>query len=208
MKLSKRSESTIAQLLSARGNYTVFAPTNDAVQHYLDSVYQTTDYDITQIPDSVADYIARNAIIDCEDLKRIPDNRLQRRHTRTYQHGRQVYHRGLRHDKRRKPGYNNKQLGTHCTSRHRGIQRIRTRGEPGAEPVASHRARTYRIGRQPEDIQRAAAPHRLGRLAQTVPRRGIRGKPPGNGPDLDGNLTLEKPRAQVLRIYRICGNRQ
>ena len=42
--------------------------TNDAVQHYLDSVYQTTDYDITQIPDSVADYIARNAIIDCEDL--------------------------------------------------------------------------------------------------------------------------------------------
>ena len=68
VKLSKRSESTIAQLLSARGNYTVFAPTNDAVQHYLDSVYQTTDYDITQIPDSVADYIARNAIIDCEDL--------------------------------------------------------------------------------------------------------------------------------------------
>ena len=33
VKLSKKSESTIAQLLSARGNYTVFAPTNAAIHH-------------------------------------------------------------------------------------------------------------------------------------------------------------------------------
>ncbi len=63
-KLRSRSETTVAQLLSARGNYTVFAPTNDAVQHYLDSIYLTTDYDITQTPDSIAEYIVRNAIID------------------------------------------------------------------------------------------------------------------------------------------------
>lgn len=67
VKLSKKSESTIAQLLSARGNYTVFAPTNEAIQHYLDSLYTTTNYDITQTPDSTAEYITRNAIIDNED---------------------------------------------------------------------------------------------------------------------------------------------
>ena len=64
VKLSKKSESNIAQLLSARGNYTVFAPTNDAIQHYLDSIYVTTNYDITQIPDSTAEYIVKNAVID------------------------------------------------------------------------------------------------------------------------------------------------
>ncbi|MGN1213697.1 MAG: fasciclin domain-containing protein [Bacteroidaceae bacterium] len=64
VKLSNRSDSYVAQLLSARGNYTVFAPTNDAVQNYLDSIYLTKDYDITQIPDSTAEYIVRNSIID------------------------------------------------------------------------------------------------------------------------------------------------
>lgn len=64
VKLSKKSDSYVSQLLAARGNYTVFAPTNDAVQAYLDSVYVSPDYDITQIPDSTAEYIVRNAIID------------------------------------------------------------------------------------------------------------------------------------------------
>ena len=64
VKLSKKSESNIAQLLSTRGNYTVFAPTNEALQAYLDSIYVTTNYDITQIPDSTAEYIVRNSIID------------------------------------------------------------------------------------------------------------------------------------------------
>ena len=67
VQLSPRSASTIADLLSARGNYTCFAPNNDAIQQYLDSVYQTKGYDITLIPDSTAEYIARNAIIDNEN---------------------------------------------------------------------------------------------------------------------------------------------
>ncbi|MCH5178576.1 MAG: fasciclin domain-containing protein [Prevotellaceae bacterium] len=64
VQLSPRSSSTIADLLSARGNYTCFAPNNEAVRHFLDSVYQTSNYDITLIPDSMAEYIARNSIID------------------------------------------------------------------------------------------------------------------------------------------------
>lgn len=64
VKLSKRSESTIAQLLSTRGNYTVFAPNNNALRTYLDSIYLTTNYDITQIPDSTAEFIVRNSVID------------------------------------------------------------------------------------------------------------------------------------------------
>lgn len=64
VKLSKKSESQLSELLSARGHYTVFAPTNSAIQHYLDSVYATPGYDIRQITDSVANYIARNSIID------------------------------------------------------------------------------------------------------------------------------------------------
>ena len=39
VKVSPISSSTLALLLSARGHYTVFAPTNDAVQVYLDSLY-------------------------------------------------------------------------------------------------------------------------------------------------------------------------
>lgn len=38
VKVSKYSESTVAQLLSARGNYTVFAPNNQAIQLYLDTL--------------------------------------------------------------------------------------------------------------------------------------------------------------------------
>ena len=43
VQLSPRSSSTVADLLSARGNYTCFAPNNDAVRSYLDSIYQTHD---------------------------------------------------------------------------------------------------------------------------------------------------------------------
>lgn len=67
VKLSPKSASTISDLLSARGNYTCFAPNNRAIQSYLDSIFQTTNYDITQIPDSIAEYIARNSIIDTGD---------------------------------------------------------------------------------------------------------------------------------------------
>lgn len=64
VRLSEKSQSTFSELLSARGNYTVFAPTNAAIQAYLDSVNGTTGYDITQTVDSIAEFIVRNSIID------------------------------------------------------------------------------------------------------------------------------------------------
>ena len=66
---SKKSESTMLELLSARGNYTCFAPTNDAIHHYLDSlmhmeVPQVSSTNVDEIPDSVAEAIVFNSIID------------------------------------------------------------------------------------------------------------------------------------------------
>lgn len=64
---SKRSESTMYELLSARGNYTCFAPLNDAITKHVDSLYRegveaTTD--LTQISDSLAEAIVFNSIIE------------------------------------------------------------------------------------------------------------------------------------------------
>ena len=64
---SDRSKSTAAQLLSARGNYTVFAPSNEALAQYLDSIYDTGSFDINQISDSVATSIVKNSIIDSKN---------------------------------------------------------------------------------------------------------------------------------------------
>ena len=43
VKLSSKSSSTFSDLLSARGNYTVFAPTDQAMHHLLDSIYNQKD---------------------------------------------------------------------------------------------------------------------------------------------------------------------
>ena len=67
VKLSDVSESTVYDLLSARGNFTCFAPSNEAVQTFLDSLYNTTDYDITLTPDSTAEFIVNNCLIDHEN---------------------------------------------------------------------------------------------------------------------------------------------
>ena len=67
VKLSDVSESTVYDLLSARGNFTCFAPSNEAVQNFLDSLYNTTDYDITLTPDSTAEFIVNNCLIDHEN---------------------------------------------------------------------------------------------------------------------------------------------
>ncbi|MBQ0088486.1 MAG: fasciclin domain-containing protein [Prevotellaceae bacterium] len=67
VKLSNKSESTVNDLLSARGNYTCFVPSNKAVQMYLDSVYKTENYDISQTPDSMAEFIVKNCMIDHEN---------------------------------------------------------------------------------------------------------------------------------------------
>ncbi len=75
VKISSRSESTVKQLLSARGNYTVFAPTNEAIQLYLDSLYAKQliseptweGFDDEAILDSIEKIIVYNSIIDGGD---------------------------------------------------------------------------------------------------------------------------------------------
>lgn len=42
VKVSPKSNSTVRQLLTARGSYTCFAPTNEAIANYLDSGGQGT----------------------------------------------------------------------------------------------------------------------------------------------------------------------
>ncbi len=64
VQISKKSDSHFSELLSARGNYTVFAPSNEAIQTFIDSVYSTKNFDITQVEDTIADFIVRNSIVD------------------------------------------------------------------------------------------------------------------------------------------------
>lgn len=70
VRLSKRSTSTLKELLDARGNYTCFAPTNEAVTAYLDSLIQigeASSTNVDEIPDSVAENIVFNSIIENGD---------------------------------------------------------------------------------------------------------------------------------------------
>ncbi len=67
---SKKSPSTMRALLAARGNYTCFAPTNEAIRHHLDSLLvigEVSSTDIHQVPDSVAESIVFNSIIENGD---------------------------------------------------------------------------------------------------------------------------------------------
>ena len=73
--VSSMSTTTLKQLLSARGHYTVFAPTNEAIQEYLDSLYRkglivepswegfTSENDL----DSIKKVIVYNSILDSGD---------------------------------------------------------------------------------------------------------------------------------------------
>ena len=64
---SKRSSSTMHELLAARGMYTCFAPTNEAVALHLDSLLKIGEVestDVSMIPDSVAEDIVFNSIIE------------------------------------------------------------------------------------------------------------------------------------------------
>jgi len=73
--VSKYSETTLLQLLSARGHYTVFAPTNDAIQAYLDSLYKKgiivepswAGFTQPDVLDSIEKVIVFNSIIDHGD---------------------------------------------------------------------------------------------------------------------------------------------
>ncbi len=73
--VSERSKSSVFQLLTARGNYTVFAPTNEAIHNYLQ---QLTDKEFISAPsweaftdsfklDSIRKVIVYNSIIDSGD---------------------------------------------------------------------------------------------------------------------------------------------
>ncbi|MDO5490415.1 MAG: fasciclin domain-containing protein [Bacteroidaceae bacterium] len=76
--VSSASATTLKQLLSARGNYTVFAPTNKAIEAYLDTLvhvgvisYPSWDAFTDSLKlDSVRRVIACNSIIDSGDNER------------------------------------------------------------------------------------------------------------------------------------------
>ncbi len=73
--ISQRSESTVWQLLSARGNYTVFAPTNDAIEEYLSELCEKgiissptwQGFDDEETLDSIQKCIVYNSVIDGGD---------------------------------------------------------------------------------------------------------------------------------------------
>ena len=73
--VSRISETTLIQLLSARGNYTVFAPTNDAIQLYLDTLWRKgiisepswDGFLSERARDSIEKVIVYNSILDGGD---------------------------------------------------------------------------------------------------------------------------------------------
>ena len=74
--VSQQSQSTMAQLLSARGHYTCFAPNNEAIQLYLDSLQRKgiipqaswDAFPSEKTLDSIRKVIVFNSIIDGGDL--------------------------------------------------------------------------------------------------------------------------------------------
>lgn len=56
--------SVLTSVFSSRGNYTVFAPTNEAVQAYIDSVVGHADAVISELSDDQKKRIALNCVID------------------------------------------------------------------------------------------------------------------------------------------------
>ena len=66
-KVKASSKSSLATLLSTRGNYTVFAPTNNAIRIFLDSIYAHEPYDIDTMSMETANKIALNCILDYGD---------------------------------------------------------------------------------------------------------------------------------------------
>lgn len=76
--ISEQSASTVAQLMSARGNYTCFAPTNDAIEAYLEDLVEQKKISIPSwdAPEFIADpkllkekqeQVVLNSIIDGGD---------------------------------------------------------------------------------------------------------------------------------------------
>lgn len=65
VRLSNKSKSSLYDLLSTRGNYTCFAPTNEAIHNYADRVMEQKDYPLENLSDSLVSLICKNSIIDC-----------------------------------------------------------------------------------------------------------------------------------------------
>lgn len=73
--VSRISKTTLRQLLSARGHYTVFAPTNEAIQNYLDTLSKRgiisepswEGFPNGHVLDSIEKVIVYNSIIDSGD---------------------------------------------------------------------------------------------------------------------------------------------
>ncbi|MCR5435263.1 MAG: fasciclin domain-containing protein [Bacteroidaceae bacterium] len=77
--ISKYTQTTLAQILSARGSYTVFAPTNEAIDAYLRTVWEENpdlmrgptwdDFISLHKRDSIRQVIVLNSIIDSGDYE-------------------------------------------------------------------------------------------------------------------------------------------
>ena len=75
--VSTASRTTLAQLLAARGHYTVFAPTDEAIRQYLDTLVERhiignpswEAFTDSTVLDSVRRVIAYNSIIDSGDYE-------------------------------------------------------------------------------------------------------------------------------------------
>lgn len=80
VKQSNRTQSTVSKLLTTYGNYTCFAPTNEAINEFLDSAvvqgkFTSKDFAVfidsvkagRHLGDSLAKVIVYNSIIDCGD---------------------------------------------------------------------------------------------------------------------------------------------
>ena len=75
-KLSTLSETTVYQLMTAYGAYTVFAPTNDAIQMYLDSLVileiipaaNWESFPNQEVLDSIRNVIVLNSILDGTEI--------------------------------------------------------------------------------------------------------------------------------------------
>ena len=78
VRQSDRTQSTVSKLLASYGNYTCFAPTNEAIEEFLDSAYvqgkfNSKDFNVfldsakaeKHLGDSLAKVIVYNSIIDC-----------------------------------------------------------------------------------------------------------------------------------------------
>ena len=61
---SSNSRNTVSTLLGTRGHYAVFAPDNDAIKMYLDSVYSTKEYNTDTMSEETANRIVLNCVMD------------------------------------------------------------------------------------------------------------------------------------------------